>query len=181
MTRTLVFIALGVVGWWIASSPGTEAVTLPDGSYTFPGYTVRNAERFVLEARVLSRENYRLDAGARFSPTDLALGWGEMAEPSVLSAIEVRQHGRWYYWRTEVFPIPRARIIAQSANMHMVPANELVARDLARVDTHDMIRITGQLVDIYGDDGWRWLSSRSRTDTGNGSCELLLLERIDWI
>lgn len=44
-----------------------------------------------------------------------------------------------------------------------------------------MIRITGQLVDIYRDDGWRWLSSRSRTDTGNDSCELVLLERIDWI
>jgi len=44
-----------------------------------------------------------------------------------------------------------------------------------------MIRVTGRLVDILGDDGWRWRSSRSRTDTGNGSCELLLLEHIDWI
>jgi hypothetical protein len=33
-------------------------------------------------------------------------------------------------------------------------------------------------VDISAEDGWRWRSSRSRTDTGNGACELILLERI---
>jgi len=181
MARFLIFTVCGIVAWWVFSSPGGEAVTLPDGTYQFPGYTISNPEPFVLEARVLSREDYRLDAGAALSPTDLALGWGEMADPEVFSRLDISQRGRWYYWRTESYPIPRASIIAQSANMHMVPANEQVARDLARVERHDMIRVTGRLVDILGDDGWRWRSSRSRTDTGNGSCELLLLERIDWI
>ena len=181
MARIIIFIVCGIVAWWVFSSPGGEAVTLPDGSYQFPGYSIRNPETFVIEARVLSREDYRLDGGARLSPTDLALGWGEMAEEAIYSRIDVSQRGRWYYWRSDEFPIPKARIIAQSANMHMVPANELVARDLERVERHDLIRLTGQLVDIYGEDGWHWRSSRSRTDTGGGSCELLLLDRIDWL
>ncbi len=181
MARIIIFVVSCIVTWWVFSSPGGDASTLPDGTYQFPGYTIRNPESFELEARVLSREDYHLDAGAALSPTDLALGWGEMADPSVAAQLDVSQRGRWYFWRSDTFPIPRARIIAQSANMHMVPANELVARDLERVKRDDMIRLKGQLVDIYGEDGWRWRSSRSRTDTGNGSCELLLLERIDWL
>ena len=65
--------------------------------------------------------------------------------------------------------------------MHMVPANEAVARDLSRIDEDDRIRIVGKLVDISAADGWRWRSSRTRTDTGNGACELVLLEQIHWI
>lgn len=181
MARTLIFVVCGIVAWWVFSSPGGEADILPDGSYRFSGYTIRNPEPFELEARVLSREDYHLDAGASLSPTDLALGWGEMAEASVYSRLDISQRGRWYHWRADSYPIPKARIIAQSANMHMVPANETVARDLARVEPHDMIRLRGQLVDIHGENGWHWRSSRSRTDSGGGSCELLLLERIDWI
>jgi hypothetical protein len=181
MSRLIIFSVLAVVAWWIISSPGTDATILPDGSYAFSGYTIRNAEPYEMEARVLSREDYRFDAGAKLSPTDLALGWGEMADEDVIAEIDVSQRGRWYSWRTDSFPIPRARIQSQSANVHMVPANELVARDLERVRRDDLIRVKGQLVDIYGENGWHWLSSRSRTDTGNGACELLLLERIDWL
>ncbi|MGE0624804.1 MAG: hypothetical protein AB7I04_17470 [Pseudomonadales bacterium] len=181
MARTLIFIVCGIIAWWVFSTPDSDAVVLPDGSYQFPGFTISNPEAFELEARVLSREDYRLDAGATLSPTDLALGWGEMADEAVFTRIDISQGGRWYRWRSDDYPIPKSRIIAQSANMHMVPANELVARELERVKRHDMIRLTGKLVDIYGENGWRWRSSRSRTDTGNGSCELLLLERIVWL
>ncbi len=181
MRRLLILSVFAAAAWWFAASTGTEAVVLADGSYHFPGYTIRNPETFVLEARVLSRRDYHSDEGAGLSPTDLALGWGPMAEDAVLERIQIRQGGRWYYWKTDNFPIPRADIQSHSANMHMVQANELVARDLKKVGRDDRIRLSGRLVDIYREDGWRWLSSRSRTDTGDGSCELLLLERIDWL
>ena len=181
MSRFIAFLLLALAAWWFATSTDTEAVILADGSLEYPGYTIRNPEPFMLEARVLSREDYFTDDGAKLSPTDLALGWGPMADEDVLRSIQIRQSGRWYYWRADALPIPREDIQTHSANVHMVPANELAARDLGRVSRHDRIRVTGQLVDIYRDDGWRWLSSRSRTDTGAGSCELLLLDRIEFL
>jgi len=181
MQKLIVLVIVAIATWWFIATPSQDAVILADGSYEFPGYVINNAEPYSLEARVLSRENYHMGREADLSPTDLALGWGRMAEEAVFSEIEVNQRGRWYYWRAQRFPIPRAEIQSHSANVHMVPASETVAADLARVDTHDRLRLTGKLVDIQADDGWRWTSSRSRTDTGNGSCELMLLERIDWL
>ena len=181
MQKFFVFLIAAIATWWFISAPSSDAVILANGSYAFPGYVISNAESYTVEARVLSRENYYLGRDASLSPTDLALGWGRMADEEIYSEIEVSQRGRWYYWRSQSFPIPRAEIISYSATVHMVPASESVAVDLARVSTHDKLRLTGKLVDIQGEDGWHWNSSRSRTDTGNGSCELMLLERIDWL
>ncbi len=181
MQKFLLFTAIALTVWWFTSSSSIEAVTLPDGSYAYPGYSFTNPEQFELEARVLSREDYGSGRESDLSPTDLALGWGRMMDAEVVEQIDVRQRGRWYYWESESFPIPQTQIRRSSANMHMVPANETVARELDRVTRGDRIRIVGRLVDISAEDGWRWRSSRTRTDTGNGACELLLLERIDWL
>jgi hypothetical protein len=176
------FIAAAIAAlWWFTSQDKLEAVTLPDGSLSFPGYTFTNPERFELDARVLSVRDYRSGREAELSPRDLALGWDRMMEDAVVEQIEISQSGRWYRWRSDNFPIPRREIETSSANMHMVPANEQVARQLEEVDEDDRIRIVGQLVDISAADGWRWRSSRTRTDTGNGACELVLLEQIHWL
>lgn len=76
-------------------------------------------------------------------------------------------------------PIPRREIETHSANMHMIPANDSVARSLARVGKDDRIRLSGKLVRIEADDGWRWVSSLSREDTGAGACELVWVESLE--
>src|SRR5690606_18040291 len=74
---------------------------------------------FRLSARVLSREDYSTGREARFSPTDLALGWGPMGEDAVLSRLRIRQSARWYHYRWSGDPpIPRREIARNSANMH---------------------------------------------------------------
>jgi hypothetical protein len=181
MRKFLIIAALAAGVWWLAGPPGTNAVVSLDGSLVYPGYTFTNGEPFALEARVLSREDYRRGREAELSPTDLALGWGPMATDDVLEAIEISQSNRWYHWRTRQYPIPRFEIESHSANVHLVPASEQVAEEISQVRRHDRIRLAGQLVDVVADDGWRWRSSRSRTDTGNGACELLLVESIHWI
>src|SRR5688572_1608101 len=52
--------------------------------------------QFAATARVLSRRDYRFDAEAGVSPTDLALGWGRMSDAGVIDAIAITQSGRWY-------------------------------------------------------------------------------------
>ena len=181
MQKYVLIAAMAAALWWFTSQNDLEAITLPDGSLSFPGYTFSNPEPFDLQARVLSVKDYHSGREADLSPRDLALGWDRMMEDEVVEEIRIRQSGRWYRWRTDSYPIPKREIQISSANMHMVPANEAVAQQLGRIDEDDRIRIVGKLVDISAADGWRWRSSRSRTDTGNGACELVLLEQIHWL
>lgn len=145
------------------------------------GYRVTPLANFALEARVLSRKKYSLGREAELSPVDFALGWGAMSDNRVLDEIDITQGNRFYYWRVEQFPIPQQEIIRNSSNMHMIPANEQVAKKLARVRKGNVVTIIGQLVRVNADDGWHWQSSLSRTDTGNGACELIWVKDISVI
>jgi hypothetical protein len=136
---------------------------------------------FSLQARVLSREDYSLGRESAYSPTDLALGWGPMSEPGMAKKLHLHQGGRGYHyqWSGDGPPIPLNQIIRNSANMHMVPADTQVARALAGIDEGDTVRIDGWLIRIDADGGWRWQSSLSRDDSGDGACELVLVCSIE--
>jgi hypothetical protein len=131
-----------------------------------------------VHARVLSTERYWFDRGAALSPVDLALGWGAMSDGSVLDRISISQGGRWYTLRPKngTFPMPVAAILEKSANMHMIPATQQLRKVLLDVRTGDVIRFSGSLVEVSWPDGGRWRSSLRRTDTGEGSCELVWVE-----
>ena len=179
-------LTVWLAGLWLAwvvltPSPKTPQVSgdLADGQLRVANHRLQALQPFQLEeALVLGREDYRFDRGAQVSPTDLALGWGPMADPEVVRRIEIRQSNRWYYWRTDEFPIPRREIERHSANMHMIPASAAVAATLDSLQEGARIRLSGQLVRVEGDDGFRWVSSLSREDTGSGACELVWVEEL---
>ena len=174
----LALLAMLWLGWTLSQPAPSPALRGSDGSLHMDGYRITPLQPFSIEARVLGREDYHFDAGAAVSPTDLALGWGPMADPQVLSSISIRQSNRWYHWQVESFPIPRREIEIHSANMHMIPANAAVAATLADVRKGQRIRLSGQLVRVDGEDGFTWSSSLSREDTGNGACELIWIEQL---
>ena len=148
----------------------------PQPAITFKDAALRPLAKFALTARVLSREDYRFDAGAVLSPTDLALGWGRMSDSAVLRTIDIEQGGRFYSWHVDTFPIPRREIETHSANMHMIPADATVAHELKRVRAGDVITLDGLLVEADRPGGWRWRSSLTRDDTGDGACELVYVQ-----
>ena len=137
--------------------------------------TVTPLAGFSLQARVLSREDYSLGDETKYSPTDLALGWGPMANPAVSDKLGISQSGRWYFyqWGPEGPPIAPDQIVRSSANMHMIPADGGVADALARVRQGDTVHLDGWLVQIDRDDGWHWRSSTTREDSGDGACEVV--------
>jgi hypothetical protein len=136
---------------------------------------------FSLQARVLGRENYAFGEEAEFSPIDLALGWGPMAELGMAEKLNISQSGRFYRysWGNEGPPIPQDAIVTHSANMHMVPADNAVAKQLKRVSQDDVITLHGWLIRIEKPNGWRWQSSLTRSDSGNGACELVYVCAVD--
>lgn len=175
----LILLTLIALGWqWLRPQTPMPQVTTTGGVIRLDGHTITPLQPFQLEALVLGREDYRFDRGAKVSPTDLALGWGPMADPQVLARIDIRQGNRWYYWRTADFPIPRRDIETHSANMHLIPANQAVAHTLKRIRPGQRIALSGQLVRVDGDDGFHWQSSLTRDDVGEGACELIWLESL---
>jgi len=147
-------------------------------AFTHEDYSFTPLANFSFEARVLSRKKYNRGREAELSPLDLALGWGPMSDNQVLEQIDISQRNRFYFWRVEQFPISKNEIIRHSSNMHMIPSDDQVAQQLAKVRTGDVVAITGQLVKIHADDGWQWQSSLSRTDTGSGACELVWVKAV---
>ncbi|MFP6801073.1 MAG: hypothetical protein VCA39_18400 [Pseudomonas sp.] len=185
LIRRLILIAASLLGLWmlwvvlLPTPSGPPASTpLSSGSWRVAEHTISRLESFQLEARILGREDYYFDRGAKLSPTDLALGWGPMADPEVLRHISISQRNRWYFWRAEQLPIERRQIEIHSANMHLIPATPEVASTLAGLKEGQHIRLSGQLVRVDGDDGYRWASSLSREDTGDGACELIWVEQL---
>jgi hypothetical protein len=142
-------------------------------------YRIQPLASIEITARVLGKERYWLDRGSELAPYDLALGWGRMSDSAVLNHISISQSWRWYRWRASTPPIPMGEIAASSANMHMVPSDDLVRRSLSRVREGDVVRIVGKLVEVAGPEGFHWKSSLTRGDTGNGACELVWVEDLE--
>lgn len=171
----------------IALSPGVKAPAVPMQKeikqaepFKFKDYNITPLADFELQAKILAKENYHLGQESKLSPVDLALGWGQMSDQSVVDKIQVSQSGRWYRWSVEDFPIPRRAIETQSANMHMIPSEGVIADKLERVKQGQIIALKGQLVRVDAEeDGWHWQSSLTREDTGGGACELIYLTHFE--
>ena len=101
-----------------------------------------------------------------------------MSDESVLSSINISQRNRWYYWRANTLPIPQREIETHSANMHMIPADDYISDELINIREGQIITIKGKLVRADASDGWHWISSLTRNDTGNGACEVIFVESV---
>lgn len=143
-----------------------------------PGYQITALARFHLSARILHRERYWLDRGAELAPIDLALGWGPMSDQRILEQLDISQNGRRYFWWASSLPLAAAEINAHAANMHMIPANAEIDGLLKGLRRGEIITLQGYLVAVKAAAGWSWRSSLSRTDSGDGACEIVWVESL---
>ncbi len=164
-------------GVLVAEEPMQE--NLADGkSWEAKSHSFKALARFHIKARVLSSERYRFDRPAEISPVDLALGWGRMSDSAVLEKLDIHQSDRWFHWSAETLPLPMDQLISHAANMHMIPATRGVERDLMRIREGQVATLDGYLVHVDGKDGWKWQSSMTREDSGEGACEVVWVERV---
>lgn len=168
----------------IIATPGAMTQQQPvqasadHATFNYRDYTITPLADFSIEARVLAKETYTFDRGASLSPVDLALGWGPMSDSGVLSQIRITQSNRFYYWHVDQFPIPRQAIETNSANMHMIPADDAIEAQLEKVRVGQLVKIEGYLVQANAKDGFYWKSSLTRQDTGAGACELVFVKKL---
>jgi hypothetical protein len=144
-------------------------------------WTLTPRASYDITARILGREDYRFDPISDLAPLDLALGWGPMSDNRVLQAFKITQGARFYSWRpvTESLPIDPQEVTRFSANTHLIPADATVAAKLARLRLGgQVVHLKGLLVDGARDDGMTIRTSLTRTDTGAGACEFMLVEEV---
>jgi len=136
-------------------------------------FVLRPRADFTATVRILAREDYSIGTLATLIPTDFAVGWGPMSDSSVLAGIEISQANRFYFWRTDSWPLSREQIETHSANWHVIPASDTVRDILGRLRTGSIVELRGQLVDVEGREAGM-TTSLTRLDTGPGACEILL-------
>lgn len=132
---------------------------------------------YTVDARILRVEKYWRGPLAELSPLDMVLAWGPLAEPAVVDKLSISQSNRWFHWEVkdaeagkELTP---AVLISNMANTHIIPADESLRLMFSRARKGQALQAKGFLVNIrHPDASLARTTSRRRTDTGEGSCEV---------
>lgn len=170
----------------VSAAPVQTTVTGEPITWQRKNYTWELTPRAQIQVtgRVLSRRTYTRDWQSEISPLDFAIGWGELNDTEVDDWVKWRQSGRWYYYRwPNEAPYTEKYLRTHSSNIHIVPATESLETILLKIRKNDKILMEGKLVDMEAtSETKRWSSATSltRTDSGNGACEILLVERLVW-
>ena len=193
--KFLSFVAVVILAWYTYSrinppvtyAPGVLISTDPIQPRLLPSdvpfesgkFHLTPLARFVLDGRVLHRKIYHFDRQAALAPEDLAVGWGPMSDQAVLDHLSISQSARffWYEWKG-VPPIAPAEIVSHATNLHLIPSNDTIAARCKSLRSGDLIRLSGVLVEATGPGVGTWRSSLTRTDSGNGACELVWVEEV---
>ena len=163
----------------LADSPPRQTPLVQSETWQKDGYFINAIAQFELKAKVLGKERYRFDRESDLAPYDLALGWGQMSDQTIIDKMNISQRGRWFYWKTDRYPISRKEIERSAANMHIIPASDKIKDELDDIIVGEIIYLKGYLVSAMNPkDGWRWKSSLTRYDTGSGACEVVYVEKL---
>ena len=143
-----------------------------------------------IDALVISTHNYSgsgLDS--RLVPRDIALAWGKVAEYNTRIDFNWSQSGRFCRFELHGDDYRNAcqycpNYECEASNNHLIACDSSIRSKIKKIRRGDHVRIKGYLVNLRAvtSDGktYYWNSSTSRSDTGNGACELIYVTSIDW-
>lgn len=145
-------------------------------------FTIRPRASYRIGAVVRSKKAYKYDQLSEISPYDLALVWGFLADEHFYKQVKIYQGGRRYFFRPRRgSQLSLEWIFLNSANHHIIPANENIRKGLSSVRTDDRVELEGLLVDVYANvkgNTFNWNTSLVRNDRGDGSCEIIYLKKL---
>jgi hypothetical protein len=194
----LIIAALIYYIYLMATGPGTHMPDLPPAGTIFEeplqqscslpainrmingvNYKITPVATYNITARVARSCQYH-DEMAPLVPMDMVLLWGRLKDADVDSNIAYSQRDRRYDYRYSGYcPVSGSYIKTHSANTHIIPENDAVYVALKGAAQGQQLTMGGFLVDIYWSRGggphW-WKTSRTRGDSGMGSCELFYVD-----
>ncbi len=167
----------------VENEPVQENIIYEIESFEKDDFVIIPLKNYEIEARILSKKKYTIGEDSDFATYDLALGWKEMSDIHYLEKIKISQRNRWYYWRTKDRSIPREIISYNSSNHHIVHANEKIKKQLSNLKEHQVIKMTGYLINAKNINypNIELKSSLTRKDTGAGACEVFYVDYLEVI
>jgi hypothetical protein len=178
-------IALWMKGPTLQTAPGVVVEDEPVQA-TCPAHVVANVKdytitavaTYTIRARVLHTKHYWAD-GNDIVPFDVALGWGRMSDQSIIDKFRISQGNRFFFYEYDGSPvIPESEIVCHSSNNHLIAADSHIAHAIAGLYPGEIVTMQGYLVNVSNAKGLVWNSSLTRTDTGNGACEVMYVQGI---
>ncbi|MDQ8935223.1 hypothetical protein [Acinetobacter rudis] len=147
--------------------------------------TLKSQQMSVLEPfegqfRILGSKEYHDDEQAKFSPIDFAVTRGMFTAPDIARQISINQYDRYLNWKMPHPPIHPQLATQLVSNMHIIPANPEIARQIKQVKRGDLVRLEGDLVQI-NDRDLVWKSALDWNGVGDGACKLIRVDSIQWI
>jgi hypothetical protein len=146
-------------------------------------YIVRPVAEYELWGLVASRNNPRsiMDAYHDWTSVDtrdLGIIWGKNLRNNDFHRVKIRNSSWQVHWR---YPHGVTFYNDSISNNHLITGDPAVRSAIGRVQRGDQIHMKGMLVNYRsGDEPGSWRrSSTSRTDTGNGACEVVYVESIE--
>ena len=136
---------------------------------------------YKIAALVVGAESYSYGWNAEICPVDLGLAWGKLADPEFQRYVSYSQDNRWVSFNTKKdSPFDVAYVTSHASNHHIIPATQNIGYAVKTIKKKKKVVLEGLLVNITGTyDGktvW-WNTSLSRTDTGDGACEILYVTK----
>jgi hypothetical protein len=193
VTRARVFVALAAV---LSACSDWRAQVVPGLAVANPTQTNVEARptslmfgktaasllaraRYSTKAWVVAEDDDFDDPFAEVMPIDVALAWGPVANPQILEEMSFHLARRYVSirWSGDM-PLDQQAVMGHLANHHLIASTDEVSAQLARVRTGDLLSLEGYLVDVDAA-GQKIRTSLSRDDIGNGSCEILWVERAE--
>jgi len=170
-------------GILVKNDPVQVTIDSPMEPIKKDGFLLHPLARYTIDARVLHTKHYWAgDAVSSLAPYDVAVGWGPMSDQKILDQLTISQGNRFYFYEYQKEPqIPKDQITCHSANMHLIPSSFAIRQKIAWLRQGDIVRIRGLLIEATNPSSPEmrpWQSSLSRTDTGNGACEIMWVESI---
>jgi len=133
---------------------------------------------YTIEAVVKGKKKYS-DYPSQISSYDFILAWGDLNRKDVGKYIRYSQSGRWYYFRYfQGLPVSVDYIGNHSANVHIIHQDKDVLNEIKSIGKGEHVILHGYLVNVNFKDG-PWKSSLSRSDAGNGACEIMYVTSVE--
>ncbi len=150
-------------------------------NFKLKGYNlvIKSLAVFQINGIVVSSKKYFQGIDGNLVPMDVGICWGEMTNDDNLKNMKYQQYLRFLLYKINgPISVSMDYIISHATNIHIIPQNKKMKTVIRSVKKGDKVQLYGYLVTVRGTKGNYYYTrgtSLSRTDTGDGACELLYL------
>jgi hypothetical protein len=137
--------------------------------------------KYSITGQLVSKNRYTNGFMSDLSPWDYALAWGDVG--TYLDQLRFKQMVRFCLFQPKKDAVVDFNYVnTHMSNNHLIPASKNVRKALSLPKKGDIVKLDGFLVNVdaakNGQTVATWNTSTTRSDTGNGACEIVYVARL---